>query len=134
MYNGYRRTHPSAGLEADVKIHCVLPATITSPGYAEEQKTKHAVTKLLEESDPAQDEDQVAAASVEGLEKGGYLITTQWLGHAMRAGALGGSPRNNWLFDTMFSWVVSLAWLFIGPDMEGKVRKWGETHEVQLPS
>lgn len=134
LYNGFRRTHPSDGPEADVKIHCVLPGTITSPGHAIEQKTKHEVTKILEESDPAQTEDEVAAAAVRGLEKGGYLITTQLLGHAMRAGALSGSPRNNWLVDTLFSWVVNLAWLFIGPDMEGKVFEYGKKHDVELPS
>ncbi|KAK4547378.1 hypothetical protein LTR36_001034 [Oleoguttula mirabilis] len=134
LYNGYRRTHSTGAPAADVKIHCVVPATITSPGLAEEEKTKHDVTKVLEESDPAQTEDEVALAAVRGLEKGGYLITTQLIGHAMRAGALGGSPRNNWFVDTVFSWVVSIAWLFIGPDMEGKVFNWGKKNEVKLPS
>lgn len=128
LYNGARRKDPQNGPAADIKIHCVFPATITSPGYEEEEKTKHAVTKILEEGDPAQDEDQVAKAAVNGLEKGGYLVTTQFIGHAMRAGALGGSPRNNWLVDTVFSWIVALAWLFIGPDMEGKVFKYGKQH------
>ncbi|KAK5120531.1 hypothetical protein LTR85_006187 [Meristemomyces frigidus] len=134
IYNGYRRTHATGAPEADVKVHCVVPGTITSPGYAEERKTKHAVTKILEEGDLSQTEDEVAVAAVRGLEKGGYLITTQLLGHAMRAGALGGSPRNNWFVDTVFSWVVNIAWLFIGPDMEGKVFNWGKKNEVKLPA
>lgn len=108
LYNGYRRANPSLGPSNDVKIHCVFPATITSPGYDHENTVKHPVTKILEEGDPKQNEDEVAAASVKGLEKGGYLISTQMLGEAMRVSMLGGSPRNNWILDTMFSWVVSV--------------------------
>ena len=128
FYNGARRKDPANAAPADIKIHCVCPATITSPGLDEENKTKHKITQILEEGDPAQDEDQVAAAAVRGLESGGYLITTQLLGHAMRVSAMGGSPRNNWFVDTVFSWATSIAWLFIGPDMEGKVFNYGKKH------
>ncbi|KAK3634897.1 3-dehydrosphinganine reductase [Elasticomyces elasticus] len=134
LYNGYRRGHPSQGPLTDVKIHCVVPGTIKSPGLDQENEVKHAVTHLLEEGDMAQTEDEVAVAAIKGLESGGYLITTQFLGHAMRAGMLGGSPRNSWLVDTLFAWVINIAWLFIGPDMEGKVFKYGKTNEVLLPA
>jgi len=134
LYNGYRRLNPATGPETDVKIHCVVPGTIKSPGLKSENEVKHGVTKLLEEGDMEQTEDEVALAAVKGLEAGGYLITTQLLGHAMRAGMLGGSPRNNWFVDTVFSWVVAIAWLFIGPDMEGKVFNYGKKHAVKLPS
>ncbi|KAK0939056.1 3-dehydrosphinganine reductase [Friedmanniomyces endolithicus] len=134
LYNGYRRANPQQGPVADVKVHCVVPGTIQSPGLAQENLSKHPVTRVLEEGDPIQTEDEVAAAAVKGLERDGYLITTQWLGHAMRAGTLGGSPRNNWLFDTVCAWVVNVAWLYIGPDMEGKVFEYGKSNEVKLPS
>ncbi|PIB02047.1 3-ketodihydrosphingosine reductase tsc10 [Cercospora beticola] len=130
LYNGARKGDPVNGPAAEIKIHCVCPGSITSPGYENEQKTKHPATKILEEGDMVQDEDQVAAAAVRGLESGGYLITTQLLAHAMRAGTLGGSPRNNWFVDTVFSWVVAVAWLFIGPDMEGKVFNYGKKHGI----
>ncbi|KAK3063442.1 3-dehydrosphinganine reductase, partial [Teratosphaeriaceae sp. CCFEE 6253] len=90
LYNGYLRGHPGQGPAAEVKIHCVVPGTITSPGLDHENSLKHPVTAALEDGDPAQTEDEVAAAAVKGLESGGYLITTQFLGHAMRAGTLGG--------------------------------------------
>lgn len=128
LYNGARRKDPVNGPPADIKIHCVCPGTITSPGHENEEKTKHEVTKILEKGDPAQNEDEVAKAAIAGLENGGYLITTQMLGHAMRASALGGSPRNNWFIDTIFSWITSIAWLFIGPDLEGKVFSYGKKH------
>nr|POE47440.1 3-ketodihydrosphingosine reductase tsc10 [Quercus suber] len=132
LYNGARRSDSATKPAADIKIHCVLPGTIKSRGLEHEEETKHPVTRILEEGDPVQTEDEVAAASVRGLEKGGFLITTQFLGHAMRAGALGGSPRNSRFIDTLFAWVVNLAWLFIGPDMESKVFKYGKDHGAGL--
>ncbi|KAK4960748.1 3-dehydrosphinganine reductase [Elasticomyces elasticus] len=130
IYHGARLHSSSSGPPADIRIHTVFPGTILTPGHEAENKTKHPVTKILEESDPAQTEDQVAAAAIDGLERGYYLITTQLLGAAMRASALQGSPRNNWLVDTLFSWVTSVAWLFVGPDLESKVFQYGKEHGV----
>jgi 3-dehydrosphinganine reductase len=134
LYNGARRKDPVNGPATDIQVHCVCPGTITSPGHENEQITKHEVTKLLEKGDPAQNEDEVAAAAIKGLEKGGFLITTQLLGHAMRVSALGGSPRDSWVVDTLFSWVTAVAWLFIGPDMEGTVFNYGKKHGLAKPS
>lgn len=135
LYNGYRRgNNPSKAPAADVQIHCVAPGTIISPGLDHENTVKHPVTHVLEEGDMKQTEDEVAAAAVKGLEGGGFLIATQLLAKAMRAGMMGGSPRNNWFVDTVFSWVISVAWLFIGPDMEGKVFDWGKKNKVDLPA
>lgn len=128
LYNGARRHDATPGPPVDMKVHVICPGTILSEGHTKENETKHPVTKILEEGDPAQNEDEVAAAAIKGLERGGYLITTQFLGHAMRASALGGSPRDSWIVDTVFSWITSIAWLFIGPDMERKVYNYGKTH------
>ncbi|THX75059.1 NAD(P)-binding protein [Aureobasidium pullulans] len=129
LYSGSRQssTHPSP--TSEVKIHLVCPATILSPGYDAENETKHAVTKMLEEDDPKQTSEQVAEAALEGLRRGDYVITTQWLAHAMRVCALGGSPRNGWgVVDVLFGWVMGVAWLFIAPVLEGKVWRWGRDH------
>lgn len=134
LYNGYRRSNPASALAADVQVHLVVPGTIYSPGLDTEETVKHPVTKVLEEGDLKQTEDEVAAAAVKGLEGGGFLITTQLLGSLMRAGMLGGSPRNNMFVDTLFSWLASVVWLFVGPDMEGKVFNWGKKNKVDLPA
>lgn len=134
MYNGFRRTNPGAAPAADVQVHLVIPGTIISPGLDNENAVKHPVTEILEEGDPKQTEDEVAAAAVKGLEGGGFLIATQWLGSLMRGGMLGGSPRNNIFVDTLASWVASIVWLFVGPDMEGKVFNWGKKNKVNLPT
>jgi 3-dehydrosphinganine reductase len=112
----------------DVKIHTVFPGTITSPGFERENKTKPEITYLLEDSDPVQTPEVVAARSIRGLEKGEYLVTVSWLGDLMRGCMWGGSPRNNHLIDSFVGWVASLVWIFVGPDLDGKVKAYGKKH------
>jgi len=132
LYNGSRRSKDaSVRAEAparDMSVHLIMPGTITSPGLENENKTKHAVTKLLEEGDSIQTEDEVALAAVKGLEKGGFIVATQFIASLLRAGMLGNSPRNNLFVDTIMSWIVSIVWLFIGPDMDARVFNYGKKH------
>jgi 3-dehydrosphinganine reductase len=111
-----------------VKIHTVFPGSINSPGYTNEQKIKPEITKLLEKDDPVQEPEVVASKSIKGLERGEYLIVVNFLAAAMRGCAWGGSRRNNWVVDTLMTWVTSLAWPFIGADLDGKVVRYGRKH------
>lgn len=126
LYNGSRQHGSSPGPAADVRIHTIFPGTIFSPGYEIENQTKPAITKKLEEDEGGQTEDEIAHISVKALEKGEYLVTAAFLGSAMRASAWGGSPRNNRVRDTVMSWITSIAWLFVQPDLDGKTWKWGK--------
>lgn len=112
----------------NVKIHVVYPGTILSPGFERENRTKPAITKLLEASDPKDTPDQVADSAIRGLENGDYFVTVNFLGHLMRWGVLGGSFRNNWLVDTLGAWLVSILWFFVHMDLHGKVRSYGKKH------
>ncbi|KAL7941584.1 hypothetical protein V8C42DRAFT_334136 [Trichoderma barbatum] len=112
----------------NVKVHVVFPGTILSPGYAREILSTPEITTILESSDPQQTPDQVAEAAIKGLESGKYFVTVAWLGELMRWGMLGGSFRNNWFIDTVMAWLVSLVWIFVQPDLHGKIRKYGKTH------
>jgi 3-dehydrosphinganine reductase len=112
----------------DIKIHTVFPGTITSPGLERENKTKPAITHILEDSDPVQTPEVVAAKSIRGLERGEYLVTVSWLGDLMRGCMWGGSPRNNHLIDSFVGWVASLVWIFVSPDLDGKVKAYGKKH------
>ena len=129
LYNGARRSKDAAVVatapDRDISVHIVLPGTILSPGLERENLTKHPVTVILEDGDPRQSEDEVAAAALRGLERGEFMVTTQMLGSVMKAGMLGGSPRARLVVDTLLSWVASIAWLFVGPDLDGKVWKYG---------
>lgn len=112
--------------EPEVKIHTIFPGTIQSPGLDKENETKPAITHILEESDPVQTPEVVAAKAIKGLENGEYLVTVSWLGQAMRGCAWGGSKRNNWFIDTLIMWIASLAWFFVGMDLDGKVKSYGK--------
>jgi 3-dehydrosphinganine reductase len=111
-----------------VKIHTVFPGTILSPGHENENLTKPDVTHILEAADPVQTPEVVAAQSIAGLEKGQYLVTVSWLGSLMRACSWGGSARNNWLVDTLETWLASIVWMFVGRDMNGKVVSYRKKH------
>lgn len=108
-----------------VHLHTVFPGGIDTPGFANENINKPAVTKKIEEPDPVQSAEDVAAGSIKGLEKGQYLIVTNFIGKAMRSIGWASSRRNNWLLDTAFGNIVNSIFYFIKSDMDGTVRKWG---------
>lgn len=112
----------------NVKVHVVFPGTILSPGYQREIQTTPEITTILESSDPQQTPDEVAEVAIKGLERGEYFVTVAWLGALMKWGMMGGSFRNNWFVDTVMSWIVSLIWIFVQPDLHGKIKKYGKTH------
>lgn len=129
LYNGARRsTAHTSRIPApfDISIHTIFPGTIKSPGFEQENLTKHAVTHLLEASDPEQTEMEAASAAIRGLEQGQYMTATNWLAELMRISSLGGSPRNGLVKDLLGQWVTSVAWLFVMPDLDGKVWGWGK--------
>ncbi|KAI1412945.1 NAD(P)-binding protein [Hypoxylon sp. FL1857] len=111
-----------------VKVHVIYPASIGSPGFERENRTKPAVTKMIEEGDPVQTPDAVAAAAIKKLEAGQYFITVALLGHIFRWSVLGGSPRNNWFIDTIMCCLVPIVWIFALPDIFSKVRKYAKQH------
>ncbi|KAF4636351.1 hypothetical protein G7Y89_g1729 [Cudoniella acicularis] len=110
----------------EVKIHTIFPGTISSAGLERENETKPEITHILEDSDPVQTPDVVATKSIKGLENGEYLVVVGLLGAAMRGCAWGGSKRNNWVLDTVMTWITSLVWFFVGMDLDGKVRAYGK--------
>ena len=114
--------------DESVKIHTVFPGGISSPGMERENVTKPEITHVLEESDPIQAPDVVAQRSIAGLERGEYLVTVALLGAAMRGCAWGGSKRNNWVLDTLMTWITSIVWLFVGADLDGKVKAYRKKH------
>jgi 3-dehydrosphinganine reductase len=129
LYNGARK-HASSPLRVpEMRNHIVFPGAILSPGFDVENSIKHPVTKLLEEDDKPQTEDEVARIAVKELEGGAFMVTTAFLGHLMRSSGLAGSPRNGLgVVDTLTGFLGYILWLFIGPDMERKVWKWGQKH------
>ncbi|PGH21492.1 hypothetical protein AJ80_03160 [Polytolypa hystricis UAMH7299] len=130
VYNGARRNPENLAPSADVKIHMVFPMGILSPGYENETKMKPELTKILEEADKPQTPEEVAEISIRALERGEYMITTMLVGTFMKASAMGSSPRNYMIRDTLYSWLSSIVFLQVIPDLRNKAWKWGKRNGV----
>jgi 3-dehydrosphinganine reductase len=135
LYNAARRSKTSTSgpqpAPFDVSIHVIFPGTILSPGFENEEKTKHPATRELESSDPKQTELQAATAAVQGLENGNFMTPTNWLVSLLRFGSMGSSQRNNVVVDTIGAWITTIVWLIMVPDLNSKVWGWGQKNGMQ---
>ncbi|KAK3997321.1 hypothetical protein QBC44DRAFT_229902 [Cladorrhinum sp. PSN332] len=111
-----------------VKVHIVYPATIVTAGFDRENQTKPAITAELEKDEPPETPEAVASRSISGLERGDYNVAVSFLGNLMRCGAQGGSPRNNWVFDTLIGWLVPIIYFFVLRMMNSSVRAWAKAN------
>ncbi|KAK7751647.1 3-dehydrosphinganine reductase [Diatrype stigma] len=109
-----------------VKVHIVYPGSIRSPGFERENQTKPEITKIIEDSDPVLSPDTVATKAISALEKGHFSITIGFIGDIFRWSALGGLPRNNWVIDTIMAWLCTFVWMFVLPDIFGKIRRYAK--------
>ncbi|KAJ5358897.1 3-ketodihydrosphingosine reductase tsc10 [Penicillium cataractarum] len=135
MYNGaYSQRHRNSAPAADIKIHTVFPMGILSPGFDNEQKIKPELTKKLEEADKPQTPEEVARITIAALERGEYLITTMFVGNIMKGTALGASPRNAIVGDTLLSWLSNLVFLQVIPDLRNKAFNWGKNNGLPKTS
>ncbi|KAI5302587.1 hypothetical protein KEM56_000545, partial [Ascosphaera pollenicola] len=124
VYNGARHGKGPAP-DADIKMHIVFPMGILSPGYENEELTKPALTKKLEESDKPQTPDEVALIAIKALEKGEYLITTTFIGLMMKASAIASSVRDYWFKDTVLSVLANVVFLGVIRGLHRTAREWG---------
>ncbi|KAK0630759.1 3-ketodihydrosphingosine reductase tsc-10 [Bombardia bombarda] len=111
-----------------VKIHVVYPATIVSPGLERENKTKPDITVEMEKDEPPETPETVARRAIAGLEAGNYFVTVSFLGRLMQCGIMGGSPRNNWVFDTVLGWFIPIIYFFVLGGMNAQVKAWAKKH------
>lgn len=77
-----------------IDVHCYFPATILSPGYDEENKTKPQVTKDIEGADDAKTPEQCAVHLARGVARGDFFITDGLVGSLLRASSSGCAPGN----------------------------------------
>ncbi|KAL8860878.1 MAG: hypothetical protein Q9178_002633 [Gyalolechia marmorata] len=115
--------YPPTPTRPAVIPHCIFPATILTPGYIEENKSKHPITLKLEGSDQGQTAEEVAEASVKGLERGEEMVTTDFVGGLMWRSAMGFSRKG--FVDTLVGMVVLWVVGWVRWDMDRTVRKWG---------
>lgn len=78
----------------DIKVHLYMPAGILSPGYENEQKSKPAITKKIEEGDTPIAPEKAAALLIKGIERGEYQITNDLVTDLVRSVSRGPVPSN----------------------------------------
>ncbi|KAJ1912018.1 3-dehydrosphinganine reductase [Mycoemilia scoparia] len=96
-----------------INVHCYFPATILTPGYDEENKTKPNITKEIEGTDEGQTPEVCAQKMLDGLDRGEYFIASDPLGWIFRSSCSGLAPGNNIISDTILSlvgWVALPIW------------------------
>lgn len=90
-----------------IRVHLYMPAGILSPGYENEQKTKPAVTKKIEEGDTPIAPEKAAALLIRGIERGNYQITNDLVTDLVRSVSRGPVPGNGPL-DYVYACVAAL--------------------------
>lgn len=124
VYNGVRTSGAATPPQADIKVHTIYPMGILTPGFENENKTKPALTLMLEKDDQPQTPDEVARIAVERLEHGEQHITTMFLGHLLKGVGMGASLRSG-IMDVLYHMLGSIAILFVAPDFVKKCWNWG---------
>ena len=84
-----------------IQVHSYFPATILSPGFEEENKTKPSLTKEIEGTDEGQAPEQCAAHLLRGIEQNYFNVTDCLIGSFMRIASGGCAPGQGWLADSL---------------------------------
>ncbi|SHO76569.1 Similar to S.cerevisiae protein TSC10 (3-ketosphinganine reductase) [Malassezia sympodialis ATCC 42132] len=84
-----------------IQVHSYFPATILSPGFEEENKTKPSLTKEIEGTDEGQTPEQCAAHLLRGIEQNYFNVTDCLIGSFMRIASGGCAPGQGWLADSL---------------------------------
>ncbi|KAL1413662.1 3-dehydrosphinganine reductase [Vanrija albida] len=115
----------------DIAVHLYMPAGILSPGYDNEQKTKPAITKQIEEGDTPVAPEVAAALLIRGLERGNYQITNDLVTDLVRVASQGPVPGNG-LFDLVYGFIGSIGLPIWRADVDRKIRKARPEVEAEL--
>ena len=114
-----------------VRVHTVFPATILGEAYETENLVKPDVTKLLEEADSPQTAEIVARKSIQGLESGHELVTSDILTRLVLSTTFGASKRGG-LLHALADWFMGclgmLILVFVRWDMDRKVQNFGKQY------
>jgi len=83
----------------DISVQIYMPATMFTPGYEEENKTKPKITAKLEEADGGLTPVQAATAMLKGVKNNQSHITSDFLTELFRVSTKGSTPGHFFLWD-----------------------------------
>ncbi|KAK1223037.1 3-dehydrosphinganine reductase [Marasmius sp. AFHP31] len=116
----------------NIPVHICFPATIYSPGYIEENKTKPSLTLKIEDTDDGQTPEQVALGLLKGVQNGYFHITTDILGNIFRSSTRGATPGNNIILDWVYGLVGMIGLPIWRRSVDVTIRKNREEHRSYL--
>ncbi|THH04008.1 hypothetical protein EW146_g10292, partial [Bondarzewia mesenterica] len=93
----------------DIDVHAFFPPTMFTPGYEAENACKPAITLRLEEADSGLEAVEAAAILVEGVKRGRFQITGNFITELFRASSRAASPRRNWFVDALLDVIAFIA-------------------------
>lgn len=114
-----------------IRVHTVFPATILTEAYDNENLVKPDFTKMLEETDSGQTAEVVARKSIQGLESGHELVTSDILTRIVLSTTFGASKRGG-LFHAVADCIMGclglIILIFARWDMDRKVQSFGKRY------
>ncbi|EEB07402.1 pig-F [Schizosaccharomyces japonicus yFS275] len=117
----------------DIEVCIYLPASISSPGFEEENRIKPELCKILEDRDPVATPEEAARRCMSGLDHGDFLITSNLIGDLMKNRVRGASPQDNLLLDTIGTVISFFGWPPFRRDLDSSVYKYAIEHQMRCP-
>ena len=92
-----------------IDISCYFPATMKTPGYDEEEKSKPELVKKIEKGDPVADAKVCAKGLLRGIDRGDYFITTDFNSALFKNLSRGVSPMSDIPLDLMYGFIAAVS-------------------------
>ncbi|PPQ97052.1 hypothetical protein CVT26_001275 [Gymnopilus dilepis] len=115
-----------------IDVHIYFPATMYTPGYDEEEKSKPAITKKIESTDEGQTPEKAAQVLYKGVVNGHAHITGDLITDLFSASTRGAVKRRNWLLEGLYDFVAYIAVPVWRSDVDKQVLAHREEHQQYL--
>lgn len=113
-------------------VQLFVPCTMFSPGYENENKSKPAITKKIEETDGGLTPEQAAVRMLKGVQSNNAHFTADIITEFFRVSTRGSAPNNNVFIDALFyliAWPGVPIWRY---STEKEVRNGREAHLAEM--
>lgn len=116
----------------NIRVTNILPGNMDTEGFAEEEKTKPEITRIIEGSSKPLDPDQVAIQVIKDLNKGRQMIYTDFIGWVLSANMLGVSPRTLGFFQALLAVFFAFFGGIVNWTIENDIRKYFAKNKVAV--
>ncbi|KAF9219888.1 oxidoreductase [Gyrodon lividus] len=129
---GLAETLRSELLLYGISTHIFFPATMFTPGFDEENKTKPSIMRKIESTDEGITAEKAAEGLFKGVERGDFHITVDLITSVFKASTRGNAPRGNWVMDILLDIVSFIAIPIWRRSVDNQVLAHREEHTAYL--